>query len=108
MDDLITNLLKIMIGLVSVVITTYVIPYIKSKANNNKLNNLMTWIEEAVQAAEQIYANEKSGDKKKLYVVNRILDISDKLKFKISEQEVILLLESVVKKMNDKKGQYDE
>lgn len=102
--ELISNLLNIIIGVASIIITRYLIPYIKSKLNNSKLENIMIWIEEAVYAAEQICTAENAGDKKKLYVVNRILDISNKSGFNITEQEVILLLESVVKKMNDKKG----
>lgn len=65
----ITQLANALIALLCVVITTFLIPWIKSKANNEQLNSLTKWVEIAVNAAEQIYRGPGKGDEKLKYVV---------------------------------------
>lgn len=66
----ITTLLNALIALMAAVITTFVIPYIKSKTNENQRKTLVEWIKIAVKAAEQIYTGSGRGIEKKEYVLN--------------------------------------
>lgn len=64
-----TPILEAIISLIAVIITYLVIPYIRSKVNDQKLCELSQWVMIAVEAAEQIYAGPGRGEEKKAYVV---------------------------------------
>ena len=68
MTDL-TNIFSESITLLVALITTFLIPYIKSKLGNEKLENLKTWVKVAVQAAEMIFNETGMGAVKKAYVI---------------------------------------
>lgn len=71
----ITQIVVALIGLLSAIITGFLVPWIKSKIglNNDKLSEnqaalLKMAIETAVRAAEQLYYSDE-GQKKKAYVL---------------------------------------
>lgn len=66
----ITTLVNAVIALLAAIITTFVIPYIRSKTTENQRKTLMEWVKIAVKAAEQIYAGSGRGIEKKAYVLN--------------------------------------
>lgn len=55
--------------LVAVLITTFVIPYIKKKTNAEDLAEFHGWVEVGVAAAEQLY-KVTEGEEKKQYVLD--------------------------------------
>lgn len=89
-----TELMQAVITLVSVVITTFLVPLIKKKLNAEKLEELRKWVEVAVNAAEQLYAS-KTGQQKKEFVVAFLL--SKGIVFDVDE--VNALIESEVHKL---------
>lgn len=66
----ITTLANAIIALLAAIITTFIIPYIKSKTTENQRKTLVEWIKIAVKAAEQIYTGSGRGIEKKAYVLN--------------------------------------
>lgn len=56
------------IQLIAAIVGVVLIPWIKSKYTASQINNAMTWVRIAVQAAEQLY-NSEQGDAKKAYVM---------------------------------------
>jgi hypothetical protein len=64
-----TQVLLALISLLSVVITTFVVPWIKSKTTLTQQEQLVVWVKIAVAAAEQLFALAE-GEQKKDYVVN--------------------------------------
>ena len=64
----ITPIVEALFALMLAVITTFVIPYIKSKKNSEEIALIMSWVVIAVRAAEQIY-KAGHGDEKKAYVL---------------------------------------
>jgi len=66
----ITEIVKIILTLISLVITTFVIPYIKSKTTKEQLEEINAWVKIAVDAAEQIYIGNGRGKEKKKYVID--------------------------------------
>jgi hypothetical protein len=66
----ITRIVLALIGLCSAVITGFLIPYLKSKLNNEQEALLQTMIDCAVAAAEQLFRQPGSGADKKQYVLN--------------------------------------
>lgn len=63
-----TPIANAVITLAALLITTFLIPWIKAKVNAEKLAEIQKWATIAVQAAEMIYSESGLGDKKKQYV----------------------------------------
>lgn len=91
----ITELLSAVIALVSMLITSVLIPYIKSKLNYSRAESLQKWVKVAVLAAEQLYADSGLGERKKEYV----LDFLNSKGFVLNAEEIEALIESEVYKL---------
>lgn len=89
-----TELIQALIALISVIITTFLIPLLKKKLSAEKLEELKKWVGIAVNAAEQLYSS-KTGQQKKEYVVAFLL--SKGIVFDVDE--VNALIESEVYKL---------
>lgn len=95
----ITPILEAIIGLISLIVTGFLIPYLKEKISNEKREKLRSWVSIAVSAAEQLYAS-RTGLEKKEYVVSFLL--SKGLVFDVDE--VTAMIESEVHKLSAKQG----
>jgi len=93
----ITPIIKIVVAILSALVTTFLIPYIKEKLSAEKLAELQKWVGIAVEAAEQIYGS-KTGTQKKEYVVSFLL--SKGIVF--DTEEVNALIEAEVHKLSQK------
>lgn len=89
-----TEIIEIIITLVSVLITTFLVPFLKRKLSAEKLDELKKWVRVAVTAAEQLYGS-KTGQQKKEYVVAFLL--SKGIVFDVDE--VNTLIEAEVYKL---------
>lgn len=89
-----TELIQALIALVSVIITTFLIPFLKKKLSVEKLEELKKWVGIAVNAAEQLYGS-KTGQQKKDYVISFLL--SKGIVFDIDE--VTAMIEAEVYKL---------
>ena len=65
----ITPILEAVATLAVALITTFVVPYIKSKTTLEQQTQINEWVRIAVSAAEQVYDGPGQGDKKKAYVL---------------------------------------
>jgi len=63
-----TAILQAVIGVIAVLITVYVIPWLRSKLTAEQQAELAEWVSIAVAAAEQLYSGSGRGDEKKAYV----------------------------------------
>lgn len=86
----------LVLGVISVLITRALIPYIKSKYKITDIEKTLEMITIAVQAAEQIYTKAGQGNIKKEYVKNYLLDHG----IDISQPEINAMIESVVLEVN--------
>ena len=66
----ITPIVEAAAALIAAVITSYVVPYIKSRTTTNQQQQINAWVRVAVAAAEQIYVGSGRGEEKKAYVLN--------------------------------------
>ena len=82
------------IGVVIIAISSYLIPYIKTKMSAEQLRNLYTWTEVGVKAAEQLC---KSGVIRKEERKKYVLDFLANKGLTINLDEVEALIESFVK-----------
>lgn len=94
----ITPIIEITVAILSALVTTFLIPYIKKKVSAEKFSELQKWVGVAVGAAEQIYGS-KTGQQKKDYVVSFLL--SKGIVFDIDE--VGALIEAEVYKLGQTK-----
>ena len=64
-----TEIVQALITLLAALISAVIVPYFKGKSGEQNMTNFLRWVEIAVAAAEQIYA-QTDGEKKKRYVLN--------------------------------------
>ena len=96
----ITPIVNAVIALIAAIITVFLIPWIKSKVEAEKLSKIMRWVRIAVDAAEQIYKESGMGEKKKQYV----LDFLEGKGFTIDPNSIDAMIEAAVLSLNlDKK-----
>lgn len=92
-----TPIFEAIITIVSLLVTSFLIPYIKQRLSVEKYEDLKKWVNVGVKAAEQIYGS-KTGQEKKEYVVSFLK--SKGITFDINE--VSALIESEVYKLTNK------
>ena len=95
MTDL-TPIVNAVIALIAAIITTFLIPWIKSKIDAAKLAQIVEWVGIAVRAAEQIYNESGMGEKKKQYV----LDFLASKGFTLDPDSINAMIEAAVKELN--------
>ncbi len=91
-----TFIFEIITTLASLVITGFLIPFVKGRLNSDKQAQLKEWVKIAVKAAEQLFGG-KTGQQKKEYVVSFLL--SKGIVFDVDE--VTALIESEVFKLKE-------
>ena len=92
-----TPIFEAIITIISLLVTSFLIPYIKQRLSVEKYEDLKKWVNVGVKAAEQIYGS-KTGQEKKEYVVSFLR--SKGITFDIDE--VSALIESEVYKLTNK------
>lgn len=65
-----TPIVEALIALATLLITTFLIPWIKTKLSAEKFAEVEKWTRIAVNAAEMIYKESGMGEAKKTYVIN--------------------------------------
>lgn len=95
MTDL-TPIVNAVIALIAAIVTTFLIPWIKSKIDAAKLAQIVEWVGIAVRAAEQIYNESGMGEKKKQYVLNFLADKG----FTLDPNSINAMIEAAVKNLN--------
>ena len=95
MTDL-TPIVNAVITLIAAIVTTFLIPWIKSKIDAAKLAQIVEWVGIAVRAAEQIYNESGMGEKKKQYVLDFLADKG----FTLDPNSINAMIEASVKELN--------
>ena len=95
MTDL-TPIVNAVIALIAAIVTTFLIPWIKSKIDAAKLAQIVEWVGIAVRAAEQIYNESGMGEKKKQYVLDFLADKG----FTLDPNSINAMIEAAVKELN--------
>lgn len=93
----ITPVLQAVVGLCAAVITTFVVPYIKSKTTAEQQKKANAYVKIAVTAAEQIYNESDQGDKKKAYVLTWLANHG----IAIDEDELDAMIEAAVYELSN-------
>lgn len=91
----ITELLKALVELMAVIITLFVIPWIKRKVGSEKMTEFLRWVDIGVMAAEQLYQSFECEEKK-----NYVVELLKKKGFKFTDAEVSAAIEGAVKRVH--------
>ena len=94
-----TKIVEAIIALLVAVITTFVVPYIKTKISDAKLAKILKWVTYAVKAAEQIYKESGMGEIKNKYVKKFLADHG----INLDMEQINVLIESAVWELTNNK-----
>lgn len=90
-----TPIVNALITLVALLLTTFLIPWIRTKISNEKLEAVKKWTTVGVKAAEMIYKESGMGEAKKKYV-RKFLESKG---YKLDIDTVDALIEATVREM---------
>jgi len=93
--QLITELTQAILSVVLILISAYVIPWIKNKIGEDKYMALVDFAEIVVRSAEKIYTPEQWQEKKK-YAMEAIVKKSCEIGLNLSEEELNAIIEGAV------------
>lgn len=76
MNELInlTPVFNAVIALIAAVISAFLVPWIKANTTAKQQEQMLDWVEIAVNAAEQLYKGSGRGEEKKEYVMQFLAD----------------------------------
>ena len=95
------NILYIVIVVISLVITRFVIPWVYSHADKTKLEAILRFIKEIVNALEQVhYGEKKAGAIKKGEAVKLVSDYCKKHHINLTDEQISSLIEAAARDMN--------
>lgn len=95
-SDALFKIILAIIPILSTIITAFVIPYIKSKINAEKLIEVHKWATYAVRCAEMIFVGEGMGEQKKDYVMDFLMEKFGNI---FTEEQIDILIESAVEQL---------
>lgn len=93
--ELITKLVESIVTVVIVIISAYVIPWLKNKVGEDKYATIIEFAEIVVRSAEKIYTPEQWQEKKQ-YAVNLVIEKAKNLGIDLSVEEVNAIIEGAV------------
>lgn len=92
---MITKVTECVLTVIVLLVSAYLIPWLKTKINDEKLKELEKFCEQAVRAAEQLYTPEEYK-LKKAYVLSLINEQIEKLGLGLNEAEIDAIIEGIV------------
>lgn len=103
MNDILFEIIKLLLTILIALIGRYAVPYIREMLGAAKFDRIYHWAELAVRWAEQVISEQGQGEKKKAMVVAFLQNVLAKCHVNLTEEQLEVLIESVVKQMNDEK-----
>lgn len=94
-----TTIMQAVVSLAAILISIYLIPFIKQKLGAEKLNKVLTWVETLVACADQIYQRHE-GEAKKQYVIERLTCILKQYNLTVDMQVLEDLIEAEVLRLH--------
>ena len=100
MPDMLYTLIKVLVMVVGLVVTTYIVPLIKEKTNTTQFDMVVKYVKILVASAEQLKATGQIDDDKKIYVLNKLAQWLRDKGLKFTDEQINDLIESAVKELN--------
>ena len=99
MRDIVLELLKLTIMIATMLVTRYLIPWLKAKTQNETMHALIDWTFQAVHAAEQAHQALPGPDRKAI-VTKFIKEVLQQKNISLTDEEIDMLIEAAVGQMN--------
>lgn len=99
---------KGVIMILAALITGVLVPWIKEKIGEIKLQKIITWSQIGVDAAEELFLGKKTGEAKRECVMALLDKFTQKLGLDLTDDELRLLLEAAVGNLHRKEGKDDK
>lgn len=94
--DLVVMALKFLLLVMSVFVVPQAKKYIESSTTKEQRENALFWIKQVTRIAEEVYKSKGAGELKKQYVIEWL----DKNGVKLSDEQLSILIDMVVKEYN--------
>lgn len=94
--DLVVMALKFLLLVMSVFVVPQAKKYIESSTVKEQRENALFWIKQVTRIAEEVYKSKGAGELKKQYVIEWL----DKNGVKLSDEQLSILIDMVVKEYN--------
>ena len=98
MNEIIFEVVKVVVMVAVLVITRYLVPWLKEKIGADKLATAEKWARYAVLKAQQVLW-EQGGQDKKAYVTEFLKEILIAKNIALSDEQLDVLIEAAVKQM---------
>jgi len=95
---MIFEVLRLVVLLAVFAATCYLIPWVRGKIGQDRLDEITRWVNTAVLMAQQVY-NAKTGAERKAIVIDLLRDILTAKNISISDDQLDMLIEAAVKQM---------
>ena len=102
MREITLEALKLLIMVTVLVLTRFVVPWLKAKTSNETMQAVLDWTMQAVLAAEQAH-QAQTGAERKYIVTEFIKSILIQKNINLSDEELNTLIEAAVMQMNANK-----
>ena len=102
MREITLEALKLLIMVTVLVLTRFVVPWLKAKTQNETMQAVLDWTMQAVLAAEQAH-QAQTGAERKYIVTEFIKSILIQKNISLSDEELNTLIEAAVMQMNANK-----
>ena len=94
-EEMIKLFVECVLGLIAFIVSTYLIPWLRTRIGADKMQMLEQFVEACVRAAEQMYTPE-DWKLKKDYVTKLVTEKANELGLGLNEAEVDAIIEGVV------------
>ena len=98
MNEILFEIIKVVVMVAVLVLTRYLIPWLRAKIGADKLAVAEKWVKYAVLKAQQVLW-EKNGQDKKAYVTEFLKEILIAKNIALSDEQLDVLIEAAVKQM---------
>ncbi len=101
----ITTIIELVIMIVATILTSFFVPWLKSKLDVNQWQTLNEYAMVFVKAAEMLFTQTNAGKAKKEWVIEKLTAIAEEHNLKFSVDAIEAAIENAVKNMNDSKSE---
>lgn len=97
-SELMKIILEAIVAVAAVLITGYLIPWLKGMIGEDKFALLISYITYAIHAAEQVYTPEQWQEKKN-YVLDYVRNKAEEIGISLSDNDIENLIEGLVNRI---------
>lgn len=98
MNEIIFEVIKLVVMVAVLVITRYLVPWLKEQIGSDKLAAAEKWAKYAVLKAQQVFWDQ-GGQDRKAYVTEFLRDVLIAKNIALSDEQLDVLIEAAVKQM---------